>query len=327
LTVARRWGNANARDGWRDGDGLVHAGFQQKLIARAGDVEHALDGLLSGETRPGERRRPERLLAAMRHAALGGGKRLRPFLTLETAGLFGVPVAAALRAACAIELVHCYSLVHDDLPAMDDDDLRRGRPTVHKAFDEATAILAGDCLLTYAFEIAADPATHADPALRAGLVQMVARAAGLGGMAGGQALDLEAERRDVALSLDETIEMQAMKTGALLAVAVEAGALLGGADGPQSAALSRFGQAIGTAFQIADDLLDHRGDAATLGKRAGKDAARNKATLVARLGVEAAERRRDALVDEAIAALRGVGAGSRADDLVEAARFVAGRSS
>jgi farnesyl diphosphate synthase len=195
------------------------------------------------------------------------------------------------------------------------------------AFDEATAILAGDCLLTYAFEIAADPATHPDPALRAELVRIVARASGLGGMAGGQALDLEAERRETPLDLDETVEMQAMKTGALIAVSVEAGALMGGADAAQTRALATFGQAIGTAFQIADDLLDHRGDATTLGKRAGKDAARNKATLVARLGVAAAERRRDDLVDDAIAALNSVGAGERTGVLEAAARFVAGRSS
>ena len=301
--------------------------FLDKLTRFAGLVECELDGLLSPGARPGERRRPERLLAAMRHAALGGGKRLRPFLVMETASLFGVEPAASIRAACAIELIHCYSLVHDDLPAMDDDDLRRGRPTVHRAFDEATAILAGDCLLTYAFEVAASAQTHRDPLLRARLVELVARASGLGGMAGGQALDLEAERRPEPMSVDETIEMQAMKTGALLAVSVEAGGLIGGAGDKEAAALAHFGQAIGTAFQIADDLLDCRSDAATLGKRAGKDAGRNKATLVARLGVEAAERRRDELVDEAVATLERLGAGARADDLVAAARYVAGRSS
>ncbi|MDB5595116.1 MAG: polyprenyl synthetase family protein [Hyphomicrobiales bacterium] len=301
--------------------------FEQRLSAAGESVEQALGALLSPEPRPGERCRPARLLEAMRHAALGGGKRLRPFLVIETAGLFGVTPAAAMRAACAVELVHCYSLVHDDLPAMDDDDLRRGRPTVHKAFDEASAILAGDSLLTYAFEVAADPATHPDPSVRASLVLMLAQASGLGGMAGGQALDLEAERRATPLSIEEVIEMQAMKTGALLAHAVEAGALLGGASPAQTAALSRFGRAIGAAFQIADDLLDHRSDATTLGKRTGKDAARNKATLVSLLGFSAAERWRDALIGDAVAALNEAVPGPAAATLTAAAHFVAGRRS
>lgn len=299
--------------------------FELKLNDVAAQVEEALEGLLSPQARSGETRRPARLLAAMRHAALGGGKRLRPFLTLEAAALFDVAPEAAMRAACALEMVHCYSLVHDDLPAMDDDDLRRGRPTVHKAYDEATAILAGDSLLTYAFDILSDPATHDDPALRCRLVRHLALAAGLGGMAGGQALDLEAERRERPLILDEVLEMQAMKTGALLHHAVEAGALLGRASPAQMRALSRFGTLIGAAFQIADDLLDARSDAATLGKRAGKDAARNKATLVSMLGVDAAGQRCDSLVDEAVGALQGLELGSRTDVLIEAARFVARR--
>ena len=301
--------------------------FELKLNDVAAQVEQALEGLLSPQARPGETRRPARLLAAMRHAALGGGKRLRPFLTLETAALFDVAPEAAMRAACALELVHCYSLVHDDLPAMDDDDLRRGRPTVHKAYDEATAILAGDSLLTYAFDVLSDPATHDDPALRCQLVRHLALASGLGGMAGGQALDLEAERSDKPLTMDEVLEMQAMKTGALLQQAVEAGALLGLASPAQMRRLSRFGALIGAAFQIADDLLDARSDAATLGKRAGKDAGRNKATLVSMLGVDAAGQRCDSLVDEAVGALQGLELGSRTDVLIEAARFVAGRSS
>ena len=305
----------------------VSISFELKLNDVAAQVEQALEGLLSPQARPGETRRPARLLAAMRHAALGGGKRLRPFLTLETAALFDVAPEAAMRAACALEMVHCYSLVHDDLPAMDDDDLRRGRPTVHKAYDEATAILAGDSLLTYAFDILSDPATHDDPALRCQLVRHLALASGLGGMAGGQALDLEAERSDKPLTMDEVLEMQAMKTGALLQQAVEAGALLGLASPAQMRRLSRFGALIGAAFQIADDLLDARSDAATLGKRAGKDAGRNKATLVSMLGVDAAEQRCDSLVDEAVGALQGLELGSRTDVLIEAARFVAGRMS
>ena len=301
--------------------------FELKLNDVAAQVEQALEGLLSPQARPGETRRPARLLAAMRHAALGGGKRLRPFLTLEAAALFDVAPEAAMRAACALEMVHCYSLVHDDLPAMDDDDLRRGRPTVHKAYDEATAILAGDSLLTFAFDILSDPATHDDPALRCQLVRHLALASGLGGMAGGQALDLEAERSDKPLTMDEVLEMQAMKTGALLQQAVEAGALLGLASPAQMRRLSRFGALIGAAFQIADDLLDASSDAATLGKRAGKDAGRNKATLVSMLGVDAAGQRCDSLVDEAVGALQGLELGSRTDVLIEAARFVAGRSS
>ena len=305
----------------------VTGNFEQKLSAIAGQVEAALEALLSPQARPGETRRPARLLAAMRHAALGGGKRLRPFLTIETAGLFGVPPEGAMRAACALEMIHCYSLVHDDLPAMDDDDLRRGRPTVHKAYDEATAILAGDSLLTYAFDILADPATHDDPVLRCQLVRHLALAAGLGGMAGGQALDLEAERSEKPLGFEAVLELQSMKTGALLQYAVEAGALLGRATAVQSKRLSRFGALIGAAFQIADDLLDAKSDAATLGKRAGKDAERNKATLVSILGLEAAGQRCDSLIDEAVGALQGLELGARTDTLIEAARFVAGRSS
>ena len=305
----------------------MSAAFERRLAAIADEVEAALEALLSPKTRPGEVRRPARLLAAMRHAALGGGKRLRPFLTIETAALFGVKPEIAMRAACAIEMIHCYSLVHDDLPAMDDDDLRRGRPTVHKAYDEATAILAGDTLLTYAFEIMADPATHDDPFLRAELVRLLALASGLGGMAGGQALDLEAERAEKPLSFDEILQMQSMKTGALLAHSVEAGAVLGRATAAQMGHLLRFGQLIGAGFQVADDILDAKSDAATLGKRAGKDAERNKATLISILGMEAAEKRRDQLIDEAIGELRALDLGARADVLIEAARFVAGRRS
>jgi farnesyl diphosphate synthase len=305
----------------------LSAAFETRLTTIADQVEAALEGLLSPGTRPGEVRRPARLLAAMRHAALGGGKRLRPFLTIETAALFGVKPEVAMRAACAIEMIHCYSLVHDDLPAMDDDDLRRGRPTVHKAYDEATAILAGDSLLTYAFEVMADPATHDDPFLRAELVRLLALASGLGGMAGGQALDLEAERAETPLSFDDILQMQSMKTGALLAHAVEAGAVLGRASATQMNHLLRFGQLIGAGFQVADDILDAKSDAATLGKRTGKDAERNKATLISILGMEAAEQRRDQLIDQAIAQLHALDFGARADVLVEAARFVAGRRS
>jgi farnesyl diphosphate synthase len=302
--------------------------FNARLTATAAETEARLERLLDGAALPGETARPQRLLAAMRHAALGGGKRLRPFLAVETAALFGARREGALLAGCALELLHCYSLVHDDLPAMDDDDLRRGRPTVHKAFDEATAILAGDALLTLAFDILAREDVHHDAGVRIALVGELARAAGLGGMAGGQMLDLAAEGRFDAqrtLTEDEIATLQAMKTGALIRFACRAGAILGRADAPTRAKIERYGAAIGQAFQIADDLLDVEGDAATLGKAAGKDVAAGKATLVAALGVAGARARLDALVAEADAALAPFGA--KADILRAAARFIAERQS
>jgi farnesyl diphosphate synthase len=299
--------------------------FRRRLDAAAASTENELAALLAPAPLPGEIARPARLLEAMRYVTLGGGKRLRPFLVIESARLFGVTGASALRAACALEMIHCYSLAHDDLPAMDDDDLRRGRPTAHKAFDEATAILAGDGLLTYAFDLLADPATHADAQIRAALVLALARAAGLGGMVGGQALDLAAETAGRPLSQEEILTLQAMKTGALLRFAVDAGALLGKAPAPMAQALSRYGAALGAAFQVADDILDAEGDTAALGKRAGKDAERGKATLIGALGLEGARRRRDALVDDALAALQATGLGAATDVLAEAARFVAAR--
>jgi farnesyl diphosphate synthase len=299
--------------------------FRQRLDHVAQATESMLDRLLSRDLLPGETARPPRLIEAMRYAALGGGKRLRPFLVVETARLFGAENEGALRTGAALEMIHCYSLVHDDLPAMDDDDLRRGRPTAHRAFDEATAILAGDALLTYAFDVVADPVTHADPAVRSELVLKLARAAGLGGMVGGQVLDLAAEQKSEKHTEAGVRELQAMKTGALLLYAVEAGAVLGGADKTQSAALSRYGAALGAAFQVADDILDEEGDEAALGKRAGKDAGRNKATLVAALGIDAARKRRDTLADEAIAALTDGGFGTRGRVLAEAARFTVER--
>ena len=263
----------------------------------------------------------------MRYASLGGGKRLRPFLTVETAALFGVRREHALMAGAAIECVHCYSLVHDDLPAMDDDDLRRGRPTVHKAFDEATAILAGDGLLTFAFDMLARPETHPDAAVRIALVTGLARAAGLGGMVGGQMLDLAAEGRfgknDTPQGEKDVLTLQAMKTGAILKFCCVAGAILGNAPKAKRDAVSRYGQAIGQAFQIADDLLDVEGDTATLGKAAGKDAAHGKATLVDLLGVAGARARLAQLVNEAESALAPFGADAAI--LKAAARFVAER--
>ncbi len=301
--------------------------FDPRLERVAADVEAALDRLLGPAPLAGEVARPARLREAMRYAALGGGKRLRPFLLIETARLFGMEGEGPLRAGAALEMIHCYSLVHDDLPAMDDDALRRGRPTAHIAFDEATAILAGDGLLTYAFDVVADAPTHPDPAVRAALVLVLARAAGLGGMVGGQALDLQAESAAEPLDAHAVMQLQAMKTGALLLFAVEAGAIMGGAAPAQLEALARYGRALGAAFQVADDILDTESDAATLGKAAGKDAGRNKATLVSALGLEAAKARRDALAAEAQAALADLNLGDRTAILAEAARFTVARKS
>ncbi|MBV9567656.1 MAG: polyprenyl synthetase family protein [Hyphomicrobiales bacterium] len=303
---------------------LAGDSFTARLTSVGREVEEALAACLEGAAaRRGEIGVPERLAAAMRHAALGGGKRLRPFLVIETARVLGRHDKGALIAGCALEFLHCYSLVHDDLPAMDDDDMRRGRPTVHKAFDEATAILAGDGLLTLAFEVMASPETDADAAIRVELIAALARAAGAAGMVGGQMLDLLAESRlergEPPLAEKEIRHLQEMKTGALLAFAVEAGAILGRASGRERASLRAYGEALGAAFQIADDILDVEGTAAALGKATGKDAARGKATLVAALGLERAKLERDALANRAIACLSSFDTG--ADLLRAAARF------
>jgi farnesyl diphosphate synthase len=310
---------------------LTEPDLSDRLSSSAAAVEAVLQDLLGTTGLPGEIARPQRLLEAMRYVTLAGGKRLRPFLVLESAKLFGVEGPHVLRAAAAVECVHCYSLAHDDLPAMDDDDLRRGRPTAHRAFDEATAILAGDALLTLAFDVLADTSTQPDPAIRVALVAALARASGLGGMAGGQALDLEAEGRfaedgrPLALSDTEILRLQAMKTGALLTAAVEMGAIMGRAEPSAREALRTYGHMLGQAFQIADDLLDVEADAATLGKATGKDLTKGKATLVGLWGVEAARDRLSALVREAEAALSGFG--DKAEMLRQAARFVAERKS
>ncbi|MGH6791046.1 MAG: polyprenyl synthetase family protein [Pseudolabrys sp.] len=302
--------------------------FHERLEAVAADTEALLDRLLRPDPAAGEHLRPVRLLDAMRYASLGGGKRIRPFLVVETAGLFGVARKHALMAAAALECVHCYSLVHDDLPAMDNDDLRRGRPTAHKAFDEATAILAGDGLLTFAFDILSRPQTHANAAIRIELVSALARAAGLGGMAGGQMLDLAAEGRFAdtgasQLEFDDVKSLQAMKTGALLQFACASGAILGEAGAAKRGALTRYGAAIGEAFQVADDLLDIEGDPALVGKATGKDAAAHKATFVSLLGVEGARARLGALVADAEAAIAPFGENGAV--LKAAARFIANR--
>ncbi|HEY8564473.1 MAG TPA: farnesyl diphosphate synthase [Beijerinckiaceae bacterium] len=299
--------------------------FAARLAQVATETETLLADLLSDTPREGEIARPERLMAAMRHAVLGGGKRLRPFLVVATAEVLGPAGEGALRAGAAVELLHGYSLVHDDLPAMDDDDLRRGKPTVHRAFDEATAILSGDALQTLAFEVLADPATAPESGVRADLVLGLARASGLGGMVGGQMLDLAAEGRYGTASLDEAgiRRLQAMKTGALLAYAVEAGAILGRAAPDQRAKLLAYGRALGAAFQVADDLLDREASAEAMGKRTGKDAEKGKATLVDALGVEGARAESRRLVEAALGALSGFG--PEADLLREAARFTAAR--
>ena len=302
--------------------------FADRLTATATGTEALLERLLDGAALPGETARPGRLLDAMRHGALGGGKRLRPFLVVESAALFGVARAGALLAGCGLELLHCYSLVHDDLPAMDNDDLRRGHPTVHKKFDDATAILAGDALLTLAFEVMAREEVHADANVRIALVRELARASGIGGMAGGQMLDLAAEGRfdqKRTLAENEIVTLQAMKTGALIRFACDAGAILGKADAPARQSIARYGAAIGQAFQIADDLLDVEGDSATLGKATAKDAAAGKATLVSIHGAAGARAMLAQLIAEADTALAPFG--DRADILRATARFIADRRS
>ncbi len=303
--------------------------FQSTLAATGAVLEALLDTLLADGLEAGEIARPAPLLAAMRHGVLGGGKRLRPFLLIESAKLCGANPASAHLAGAALELVHCYSLVHDDLPAMDNDDLRRGRPTVHKVYDDGMAILAGDALLTLAFDVMARPAIHPQAEVRLDLVLGLARASGLGGMAGGQALDLAAEGRYTpgktpqALSESQIRHLQAMKTGALLQFAVEAGGILGQATDTTRQALASYGRAIGAAFQIADDILDVEADTATLGKSAGKDAEQGKGTLVALLGLDAAKAERDRLARTALEALAGFG--PEADLLRATAHFIVRR--
>ncbi len=302
--------------------------FLARLDAVAAETQALLDRLLAAAPAEGELNRPARLLEAMRYASLGGGKRFRPFLVVESAALFDVPRQNGLMAGAALECVHCYSLVHDDLPAMDNDELRRGQPTAHRKFDEATAILAGDGLLTFAFDILSRPQTHADPAVRIELVTALARAAGIGGMAGGQMLDLAAEGRfadqgPLKHGAGDVRLLQAMKTGALLRFACLAGGILAAATRPQRDALERYGAALGEAFQIADDLLDLEGDPALVGKQTGKDAAAGKATMVSVMGTAGAKARLNQLVAEAEVALAPFG--RAAAILIEGAHFVAER--
>lgn len=305
--------------------GLSSADFTKRLDTTADETEALLEKLLSDSPLPDEIARPKRLMDAMRYSSLGGGKRLRPFLVVESSAVFGVPREAALLAGAALECIHCYSLIHDDLPAMDNSDLRRGRPTLHKTTDDATAILAGDGLLTLAFDIITRDEIHKDPAVRLLLTRALARAAGIGGMVGGQLLDLAGEGRFGDRGPVDVARVQQMKTGALLRFGCIAGALLGQASQKDYQALEAYGRALGEAFQIADDLLDVEGDAAALGKPAGADAALGKTTFVTQLGIDGAKKRvRDLLAkaDEALSVF-----GTRGDVLRAAAHFVADRKS
>lgn len=300
--------------------------FPQRLEVIAGLTERRLRELIAEriETQAGERGTSSRLVQAITHAALAGGKRVRPFLVMETARLFDVPDDASIDAAAALECIHCYSLVHDDLPAMDNDELRRGQPTVWKAFDEWTAILAGDALLTLAFEVLAEQSAI-NPMKRLALISGLARASGAAGMVGGQAFDLEADKLGTpAIPTAAHIRhLQSLKTGALIRYAMEAGAILGGATQDEMNALDRYGKALGLAFQIADDLLDAEGDVATVGKAVAKDAAANKATLVSMMGIEEARAQLARAEETAISSLAIFG--NRAATLIEAAHFVARR--
>ncbi|MCC6925853.1 polyprenyl synthetase family protein [Novosphingobium sp.] len=288
----------------------------ESLARIARDVDSMFDALLPSAT---DNRSV--LDQAMRHAAIGGGKRLRPLLLTATAAMYGVDHAQALRAGIAIEAVHAYSLVHDDLPCMDDDELRHGKPTVHKAFGEAVAVLVGDALQAFAFEVLADPATSGDPFVRAELVKVLAQAAGAGGMVGGQMLDIAGEGQ--ALGLPEITRLQQLKTGALLGAAVEMGAVLGKVPAEGRTHLRGYARDLGLAFQIADDLLDHEGDAAKAGKALRKDAGAGKQTFVAVLGADRAREQAQMLVDQAIAHLGHHG--QEADVLRALARYIVER--
>jgi farnesyl diphosphate synthase len=297
---------------------IALSNLPREMARAAAMVEQALDVLLPPVEGP-----EGRLAEAMRYAALGGGKRLRAFLVLESAALFGVNETCAARVAASVEMLHAYSLVHDDLPAMDDDDLRRGKPSTHKAFDEATAILTGDALQCRAFELLAEQDTHSDPQARCELVMALGAASGARGMAGGQMIDMLAEGQ--ILDGPAVTRLQALKTGRLIQYSAEAGSILGRATSQQRHLLAAYGRDLGAAFQIADDVLDVEGDAAQIGKTAGKDAAAGKATMVSVLGLDLARTHAEMLSRQAAAHLDGFGEG--ADNLRALAAFVVARQS
>ena len=291
-------------------------GLRASMVRAGAEIDALFETLLPDP--PDPRRR---LYEAMRYAAVGGGKRLRPLLTLASAAVFGISRAAAIRPALAVECVHVHSLIHDDLPCMDDDDLRRGKATVHRAYDEATAVLAGDALLAFAFEIIAGPDTPLPGEVRSELVLELARSAGAAGMAGGQMLDLLP--LEGTPDLDAITRLQRLKTGALLGWCVEAGAIMGRAPAEARTSLRGYGHCLGLAFQIADDLLDHQGVEEKVGKRLRKDEAQGKTTFVTLLGAERARRQADLLVDQAVEHLHGFGSEARALEAI--ARFVVSR--
>lgn len=288
--------------------------LQEKMDEAVAAVNATMGRLLPDDSEVAE----SVLYRAMRHGTLSGGKRLRPFLMMQSASLFNVDPARARRAAAALEFVHCYSLIHDDLPAMDDADLRRGQPTVHKAFDDATAILAGDALLTLAFEVMSESDTHEDPRVRCELVLQLAKAAGVHGMVGGQMLDLVGEGQD--FDLGTISRLQRMKTGRLMAFACEAGAILGKSGEAQRKALCNYAYDLGLAFQVTDDILDVEGSAAQTGKDTGKDAPAGKATFVSTMGVEQARQRAEMLAAQASRHLHIFD--TRADTLRELTQYV-----
>lgn len=290
--------------------------FKKKLASVATEVDNELNYLLGNTDTP-----ENRILEAMRYATFVGGKRIRPFLVMASSELFGVDAACAKRVAAAIEMIHCYSLVHDDLPAMDDDDLRRGQPTCHIKYDEATAILAGDALLTKAFEVLADEATHGDPKVRIELVTTLAKASGHEGMVGGQMLDLMAEETE--LGIPEITRLQRLKTGALIAFSSEAGAILGKASRSSRLALHAYAHDLGLAFQIQDDLLDVEGTTEEVGKKTGKDEEAGKETFVSLLGIDRAREQANLLADQARQHLDVFG--NKAEPLKQLAEFVVNR--
>ncbi len=296
---------------------VISIGLNSALDRVARDIDILFDSWLKV---PADSR--ARLYEAMRHAAIGGGKRIRPMLVVAASELFNVDSDSAMRVGFAVECIHVYSLVHDDLPCMDDDDLRRGRPTVHKAFDEATAVLAGDCLLALAFEILGEEATHRDALVRAELMAALARASGPSGMGGGQMMDLAAEHQ--RLTLPAVTRLQQLKTGALIGFCLEAAGIMGRVAPEHRTHLRGYARDLGLAFQIADDLLDVEGDEKDTGKRLGKDAMAGKATFVSLLGVERSRRQAQMLVDQAIDHLRDFG--EEADMLRDIARFAIERT-